>query len=148
MNDDQIGELLREMRDDPVPADSLARVRQAVAARTSGRGARRGFGMFWKLALPVAFAGFIAVVLLRPPGKHIAVPAPVHTVAAVEEPTPVLPPSSPVPKSHAAATVRTARHVRPKPASAPQAVGASLIRIETSDPGVVILLLADKESKL
>jgi hypothetical protein len=143
MTEDQIKNLLREMRDDPVPPDSLARVRQAVAARTSARAGWRGFGAIWKLAVPVALAGFIAAVMLQPSGKHIAAPAPIQPAVAVSPPAPVLPEQAIAPPRHAAIPVRTARHAHPKPKPAPQAVGASLIRIETSDPGVVILLLAD-----
>jgi hypothetical protein len=141
MNDDQIRDLLRAMRDDPIPGNSLARVRQAVAARTPARDAGRAFGLIWKLAVPIALAGCIAALLLRP-ARHTA-PAPVQPVAVVEEPAPVLPQPAPVPQEHAHAVVRAARHLQTKPASAPQEAGASLIRIETSDPGVVILLLAD-----
>ena len=65
MNDDQIRGLLHEMRDDPIPADSLARVRQAVMARASTRGGRRGLGLTLKLAVPAAVAGCIVAVLLR-----------------------------------------------------------------------------------
>ena len=36
MNDDQMRDLFREMRDEPLPADSLARVRMAVAERRRG----------------------------------------------------------------------------------------------------------------
>jgi hypothetical protein len=84
MNDDQIRELLHEMRDDPVPADSLARVRQAVMARASARVGRRGLGVVWKVAVSAALAGCIAAVLLRPPARHSA-PPPVQTAAAIEE---------------------------------------------------------------
>jgi hypothetical protein len=140
MNDDQIRSLLRAMRDDPVPGESLARVRQALAARTSARDARRAFGLFWKVGVPLAISGCIAAAILLRPVRQTA-PAPVQPVAVVEEPAPVLPQPIPAPNEHAA--VRAPRHVRPRPAPAPQEAGASLIRIETSDPGVVILLLAD-----
>jgi hypothetical protein len=140
MNDDQIRNLFHEMRDDPVPADSLARVRQAVMARASARGAGRGFGLIWKLAIPVALAGCIAAVLLRPSVRRVAPPA-VQPVTLIDEPAPVLPPQPPGLHKHPRATVKAARHLQAKPA--PQEAGASVIRIETSDPGVVILLLAD-----
>lgn len=145
MNEDQIRELLHTMRDDPVPADSLARVRQAVAARTSARDTGRGFGLIWKLAVPLTLAGCIAATLLRP-ARHTA-PVPVQPVAVVEEAAPVLPQPAPVPQERAPAAVKAARHLRTRPASAlpsaPEEAGAGLIRIETPDPGVVILLVAD-----
>ena len=141
MNDDQIRELFHEMRDDPVPADSLARVRQAVTARASERRAGRGLGMIWKLAIPVALAGCIAAVLLRQSVRYPPAPASVQPIATVEEPAPAPPTVSTVPPERSHATVRPTRHFQAKPA--PQEAGASVIRIETSDPGVVILLLAD-----
>lgn len=142
MNDDQVKDLLRAMRDDPVPGDSLARVRQAVAARTSARDPRRSFGLIWKVGVPMALAGCIAAAILLRPVSHTA-PAPVQPVAVVEEPAPTLPQPVPVAHEHAHAVSRAARRLRPRPAPAPQEAGASLIRIETSDPGVVILLVAD-----
>lgn len=146
MNDDQIRELLHEMRDDPVPADSLARVRQAVMARSSARGRRRGLGVAWKLAVPAALAGCIGAVLLRPPARHSA-PPPVQTAAAIEEKAPAPPVAAAVQhKANSRANARAARHFQQKPAPTAQADGASLIRIETPDPGVVILLLADSGS--
>jgi hypothetical protein len=141
MNDDRIRELLHAMRDDPIPGDSLARVRQAVAARTSGRDGGRAFGTIWRLAVPVALAGCIAAILLRPV-RHTA-PTLVRPVAAVEEPAPVLSRPAPEPRKLAHATVRPVQHFQRRPPAAPQEAGASLIRIETPDPGVVILLLAD-----
>ena len=46
MNEDDIRELFREMREEPIPPDSLVRVRQAVAERR-----RRGQSNFgWKVA--------------------------------------------------------------------------------------------------
>ena len=142
MKDDQIRELLHEMRDDPVPADSLARVRHAVMARASARVGRRGFGVVWKLAVPAALAGCIVAVLLRPPARHSA-PPPVQTAVAIEEKAPAPPVAAAVQQK---ANSRAARHFQQKPAPTAQADGASLIRIETPDPGVVILLLADSGS--
>ena len=145
MNDEEIRELLHEMRDDPVPADSLARVRQAVMAQTSARGGRRGLGVVWKLAVPAALAGCIVAVLLRPPASHQG-PAPVQPAAAIEEQAPSPPVVAAVQHKHSQANARAEQHLRQKPARAAEADGASLIRIETPDPGVVILLLADSAS--
>jgi hypothetical protein len=142
MNDDQIRELLHEMRDDPVPADSLGRVRQAVMARASARLGRRGLGLLWKLAVPAVLAGCIVAALLRPPARHNR-PTPVQPAPAIEEQAPAPPVAAAVQHKHARANARVARHFQQKPAPTTQADGASLIRIETPDPGVVILLLAD-----
>jgi hypothetical protein len=146
MKDDQIRELLHEMRDDPVPADSLARVRQAVMARTSARCGRQGLGVVWKLAVPAALAGCIVAVLLRPPARHSG-PMPVQPAPAIEEQAPAPPVATTVQhKAKSRANARAARHFQQKPAPTEQAGGASLIRIETPDPDVVILLLADSGS--
>lgn len=148
MNDEQLRELLHVMRDDPVPPDSLARVRQAVAARISERTGRRGLAMMWKLALPLALAGCLAALLLRPSIRHPP-PAPVQPVATVEQPAPapVPPKYAAVPSKRAHPAVTAARHLQPKTPPATEQAGASLIRIETPDPGVVILLLADGGSE-
>ncbi len=45
MTEDQIRDLLREMRDEPVPADSVRRVRQLVSERIQARS--------WIRVLPV-----------------------------------------------------------------------------------------------
>lgn len=42
MNDNELRELFGEMRDDPVPSESLARVRMAVSGRLQAR--RRALG--------------------------------------------------------------------------------------------------------
>jgi len=145
MNDDQIRELLHEMREDLVPANSLARVRQAIMARASARVGRRGLGVAWKLAVPAALASCIVVVLLRPPARHNA-PPPVQPADAIEEKTPAPPVAAAVQHKHSRTNARAARHFQQEPAPTAQADGASLIRIETPDPGVVILLLADSGS--
>ena len=146
MNDDQIRELLHEMREDPVPADSLARVRQAVMARASTRVGRRGLGVVWKLAVPAALAGCIVAVLLRAPARHSA-PPPVQTTVAIEEKAPAPPVGAAVQrKANSRANARAALRFQQKPEPTAQADGASLIRIETPDPSVVILLLADSGS--
>jgi len=145
MNDDQIRGLLHEMRDDPIPADSMARVRQAVMARASTRGGRRGLGVALKLAVPAALASCIVVVLLRPPARHNA-PPPVQPADAIEEKAPAPPVAAAVQHKHSRTNARAARHFQQEPAPTAQADGASLIRIETPDPGVVILLLADSGS--
>jgi hypothetical protein len=119
-----------------------------VAARTSERAAQHGLGMMWRLALPLALAGCLAALLLRPSIRHTA-PTPVQNVAAVAQatPVPVAPKYAAVPSKHAHPAVRATRHLQPKTAPAAEEAGASLIRIETPDPDVVILLLADGGSE-
>ena len=57
MTEREIQDLLREMRDEPVPADSLARVRVGVENRTVRR-------RWWKLAAPLALAGCVVAGFL------------------------------------------------------------------------------------
>ena len=133
MNDDQVRDLLREMREEPVPADSAARVRQAVTARIEAR--PRGW---WKLGLAAAVAAcvIVAVVWWRP--AETASPV----VVMQPGPTPALPAPPPEP-----VTPPPPRAPRPKPVAAPQpafittANPSMTIRIETDDPEIVILLV-------
>jgi hypothetical protein len=117
MTDEEIRGLLREMREDSVPPDSLARVRVRVAERTAKQ-------RWWKRAVwvlaPLCLS-MVAVLFRSPaPTPRIELPAvvPVWVEPAVVQSRP--------------------RHIvrrRPK-----QPV---LIRIETPDPEVVILLLGN-----
>jgi hypothetical protein len=126
MNEQEMRELFREMRDEPVPADSLARVRLGVEERVDQRLRKRSW---WKLAAPLIAAGCIVAgfFLLRP----------------ARTPMPLQPPSTPEiaqvlpPPETPARTTPRPRHVRPRPAK----VEPVLIRIETPDPDVVILLV-------
>jgi len=117
-------ELFREMREEPVPADSLARVRVAVDRRIARRN-------WWKLAIPLAVAGcIVAAFLMLRPAK-----TPVRTFEIVQpEIAQVLPPPElPV------RTVPRPKRFRPRPG--PIEGVPVLIRIETPDPEVVILLV-------
>jgi hypothetical protein len=121
MNEDQIRELLRDMRDDPVPADSLARVRGRVAERVAAKSWFKPWGI-------------AAMITIEPPPRPAA-----PVVAEVEYPR-VAPavPARPKP---------VVRKARVKPVRRVENVTASgapvLIRIETPDPEVVILLIGD-----
>ena len=120
MNYDRMRELFREMRDEPVPADSLARVRAKLAERTG----RRSWFRWW---VPVLVAGLaILAVVLRPAGTP---PPPVVLVQRAA------PPPTPAPA------------VRPRPRSVPRpqprVVAGTVIRIDTPDPDVVIFLVGD-----
>jgi hypothetical protein len=134
MTEDEIRELFREMRDEPVPPDSKARVRMAVAERTQSwpeRLRRR-----WKVLAAVLAPMCLLLVMLMAREKTIVLPPPpvVHppVVANVETPVPAPPPQPPV--------VRARRRIA-KPPRVMASKGASLIRIETPDPDVVILLI-------
>jgi len=122
MTDDQIRELLREMRGEAVPADSLARVRMRVEERTAARRVRG-----W---IPViAFAAMVVVLtlVLWPDHPSRPTPAPAPVVATVK---PTEPPAV-APVSKRAAVRRRAK------------AATAAIRIETADPDVVLILMTD-----
>jgi hypothetical protein len=134
MNEDRIRELLRDMRDEPLPADSLARVRAAVDERRASRS--RVFS--WKLAAALAGAlaiivGVIAVSLRAPARVEPAVPEAV--VQPVEAPLQAAPAPTPAPVH------RAVRRVKQTPPAEP--ASNVVIRIETPDPEVVILLVGE-----
>ena len=124
MTEEEMRGLFREMRDEPVPADSLARVRLGVERRTAKRSG-------WKWVLPLALtASALAGFLLLRPAKA---PAPIEQPSAPEIAQVVIPapelPARPAPRPKRA---RPRRVVEGVPVS---------IRIETPDPDVVILFV-------
>lgn len=123
MTEQEMRELFRGMRDEPVPADSLARVRMAVDRRR-----RRVFP--WKIAAILAMAGCVVAgfLFLRPVRMPVRTVEPAPLEIAQVGPPPEIPVRA-VPKP---------RRVRPRPI---EAVPSMLIRIETPDPDVVILLV-------
>lgn len=131
MNEQEMREVFREMRDEPVPADSLARVRVAVDQRIH----RRPWRFAWKLAAAVVMAACIvgAFLFLRP-GKSV----PVQQVSAPEI-AQVLPRGE-VPALPEIPVRTAARPKRARPRPVVEGVPVS-IRIETPDPDVVILLV-------
>jgi hypothetical protein len=134
MTEDQIRELFREMRDEPVPPDSKARVRMAVAERTQSWPEKLRRRWKW-LAAVLAPACLLLVMLMTREKKIVPPPAPVvnpPVVASVETPAPAPPPQPHI--------VRARRHIA-KPPREIASSGANLIRIETPDPDVVILLI-------
>jgi len=134
MTEDQIRELFREMRNEPVPPDSKARVRMAVAERTQSWPEKIRRRWKW-LAVALAPACLLLVMLMTREKKIVLPPPPVvhpPVVASVETPPP-----APPPQPH----IVRARHRVPKPPREIASKGASLIRIETPDPDVVILLI-------
>jgi len=142
MNDNELRGLFSEMREDLVPAESLARVRMAVAGRVQAR--RRVLGMGWKIAAALAVGGCLAAVMLRP---RAVAPVPVapapSAIIAVEQSAPVIaPPPKPAVHMPVRAVAKPARHAQEAPASHVDAGGAHEIRIENPyDPDVVIVLI-------
>jgi anti-sigma factor RsiW len=129
MNEDEMRQIFREMRDEPVPVDSLARVRAGVDRRVQ----KRSWLFGWKIAAALVMAGCIvgAFLLLRP-GK------PVDQVSPPEI-AQVLPPVE-IPALPEIPVRRAPRPKRARPRPVVEGVPVS-IRIETPDPDVVILLV-------
>jgi hypothetical protein len=128
MNEQEMRDLFREMREEPVPADSLARVRASVDRRIARRN-------WWKLAIPLAVTGCIvaAFLMLRPAKTPVRTPVRAIEVVQPEIAEVIPPPEAPV------RTVSRPRRFRPRPG--PIEGAPVLIRIETPDPEVVILLV-------
>jgi len=133
MNEDQLRELFREMRNEPVPADSLARVRAGVDLKIQ----KRTWLIGWKPAAAlVMLACIVAGFFLLRPGK--AVPPREAIVRPVAPEARVLPAAEiPVAPERPAVRVVRPRRAQPRPVEAVPV----LIRIETPDPDVVILLV-------
>lgn len=130
MNDEQMRDLFREMRDEPLPADSLARVRMGVSERIA-QPARRPWWLRWQVvAAGVVGVAMIVMLVSRPAAVVTPVPAPVaaqRETPVVEEKPVVAPKVKPVQAK-----------VRPKVEKKD-----TLIRLETEDPNVVIFLVAE-----
>jgi hypothetical protein len=144
MTEDQIRELFREMREEPVPADSRARVRVAVdeRSRTWAERLRR----HWKIAAAVlvpAFAVLVAMLAREP----VRVPRPeanARPTAAEETAALTAMPAPEVSASHPRLAAHRAVRAVPRPSAERIADGNAagvVIRIETPDPNVVILLV-------
>jgi hypothetical protein len=129
MTEDEIRELFRDMRELAVPPDSLARVRLGLDTRIRRR-------TRWNVAAWVAAAAAMllaallfhpAPVLRKPAGAPIAARQPNTPPAELPRPSPRL-------------AIRPANH-RVRRTEHPS--GPVVIRIETPDPEVVILLLGE-----
>jgi len=118
MTEEEIRGLFREMREDSVPADSMARVRMRVADRTAARRRRK----LAALATAPLSVLVLAVALRRSPAPP---PIPVRIEPAVLRSEPP------------AQVVRRKQVARRRPKQ------PVLIRIETPDPEVVILLVGN-----
>jgi hypothetical protein len=143
MTEDQMRELLRELRDEPIPADSLARVRRGVADRTQATGWIRVLHSPSSIAaiLLAASCLLFAILSLRRP-TPIARPAP--PIVARQENAPA---NKPTPLVTTTRRLRRPQYSAVKPTRLIENVSttqpAVLIRIETADPKVVILLIGD-----
>lgn len=132
MTEDRIRDLLRDMRDDAVPADSVARVHANVSQRIASS-SHRGFA--WRLAGALALAACVVIavfVFRRSEPKAL----PTTTVAVPPSDSQLIPAAVPPPLAP--------RRIRKAPAPAIPRGGAALIRIETPDPDVVILLIGEE----
>ena len=134
MTEQEIRDLFREMRDETVPADALDRVRARVADRVQRKAG-------WKIGASLAAAATVlAAALLVLPQSRVHNPADLPRVARkTDRPPAELPAFTP------RLTVRPAIRIR-RPRTEDSAA-APLIRIETSDPQVVILLIADNQNE-
>ena len=134
MNEQEIRILLREMRDEPVPADSLVRVRLRLDDRIRRR-ARWRIGVWAMACASVLLAALFAwqgmAVREMPRGGGEALPIIGQHEAQPEElPLTITPPA-----------VRPAiRRTPHRFAREPQSV---VMRMETADPDVVILLVSE-----
>jgi anti-sigma factor RsiW len=136
VDEDKIRQLLHALKDEPVPPDSLVRVRTQIAKRTQRAfWTRLGGPWVWSAALTPLFillltVGFITYKLQQP----IAAIESHNRVAGV--------PQVPIP---ATATFEAQSvKVRHRPALNQKTPESDIsIRIETEDPNVVILLIGD-----
>ena len=121
MTEERLRELFREMRDEPVPADSLARVGAGISARITRR------RWLWAGAFGLVPAcALVLLLMLRLPA-----PAPLPAVAPIVS-APLVQPA--VIRSAPRRVHRRKQTVASVPAS---------IRIETDDPDVVIVLVGN-----
>ena len=149
MTEDQIRDLLREMRGEPIPPDTRVRVRAAVAERIQSGSWVSMFHGRWKIAaVLLAIASIVAVVLLLWPSRAVHEPTPGIAVrqpdAQFERATP-LEKAAPAPVHLIHRAKDRARIVQPAPhkQESPAAGDGLVIRIETPDPDVVIILVGD-----
>lgn len=136
MTEDEIRDIFREMREEPVPLESLVRVR----VRLEGRIRRR---TPWKIAAWAAACVVLAIAAFtmqtRPTARQTA-----RQQVAVHRPAapPVSAPDVVDPVAVRPAIERKLHKPRPQPSVQPVS-----IRIETPDPDVVILLVSDSRGE-
>ncbi|MBM3724639.1 MAG: hypothetical protein FJW40_04330 [Acidobacteria bacterium] len=142
MQENQLRDALRGLRDHPPPPDSLARVRLSVARRTAPA------PIPWRVAAVLAALALIALlVTVRLPEAQTL------TLTAQAPPLIVSPLIiSKAPPLVAPVAGKAARSIPMRPTLAPRAAGtvrietphaAGTVRIETEDPEVVIYLIGD-----
>lgn len=129
MTDDRLHELFREIREEPVPVDSLVRVRTGVAARIAKR------RWLWAGGLSlIPVCALLLFLMLRTPAPVRREVGTNRAPSVVEKANPVVEPAV------IRTTPRRARHRRVEQAAKP---APPTIRIETEDPDVVILLVGN-----
>src|SRR5215471_14446612 len=150
MTEDQIRELLREMRDDAIPPDSRVRLRAGVMERIRAGGSASVFHRWGRLVAVLLATASLAIVLLflRPSGAVHKTTPPIaarRTEARLEK-TPPLEKNAGPPlnvlrrtKGPRARTVQAALRRQ----KAQLASSGVLIRIETPDPDVLIVLVGE-----
>jgi hypothetical protein len=148
MTEDEIRNLLREMRDEPIPPDTRVRVRVAVAERIQSGSWVSMFHGRWKIAaVLLAAASIVAVLLFLRPSTAIHGPTP--GIAARQPDAPferATEKTAPAPVRMLQRAKHPARGAAQPPArrlETPAAGNGVLIRIETPDPNVVIVLVGD-----
>ena len=135
MNDDEIRALFEEMREEAVPADSLARLRMAVASGTQPSRRKWWWAAF---AIAAACCGIALLAVLFQPALPIP-PAPAPIAARQMPPeVPMVSPGAPVAP---VAAPKMRRVVHRVPVAPPPRLPGTVVRIETNDPNVVILLV-------
>jgi hypothetical protein len=131
MTEEDILDIFREMREEAVPADSLARIR----LKTRDRLRRRTHWKVASWAMAAAFVVVLAALLFRPVGA-VRQAANKGPVAARQSRPPVELPAG-LPQVTVRPVIRKSRR-RVEAESE-----TSSIRIETPDPDVVILLVGN-----
>jgi hypothetical protein len=130
MNEDNIRDLLREMRDEPVPAESLARVRFGIGERLWQRSRWRMVKWVTACAAMLVAAIFIQYGTRPPVTVHL------QSIAAVAPP----PPPAQTVTARPAIRRRAIRRTK-------HAAESIVIRMETADPDVVIMLVSNDQSE-
>lgn len=124
---------LKALSGDVPDEDALARWRRGLLARIDSQPRRRALGWRWAWAAAAAMA---LVALLAVPHHAPPPPPPVPAPLARVTPPAVAPPPQPPAPVH-----RRPRH-RPTPAPAHDPL---LVKLETSDPNVVIYWIVDRK---
>jgi hypothetical protein len=141
MTDDDIRALLREMQDEPVPSDSLARVRLGVAEGTQ-RAAKHWLSTRWKVIGVLATAALGALLLFVVRSTHTVILPVAKVVQEVPMESVPVPQASPPQRSKVVRTAATKRKTSNRSYKKQTGDGV-LVRIETADSDVVILLIGD-----